>query len=172
MGLYFEEKQMFTQWWLWLVVGATTIGVNAAFVYAVIQQLVMGVPVGDKPLGDEALLIMSVLVMTASTGMALLFFNSVLEVRVDNRSLEYRYPPIMRTWRRIEHSDIRDARLRKYYLAGYGIKRSLDGTRMLTVKGTDGVELSLESGTRLLIGTQRPEEFLAAVRRMAHPKEM
>jgi len=171
MGFYFEEKQMFTQWWLWLIVGATTIGINAVFIYAVIQQLVLGVPVGEEPLGDEALLILSVLILSVSTGLSLLFFNTVLEVRIDNRSLEYRYAPLMRSWRRIENSGIRQVRHRKYYLPGYGIKRDFDGTRILTVKGHDGVELTLEGGSRLMIGTQQPQEFLAALKKMTHDNE-
>lgn len=167
MGFYFQERQMFTQWWLWLIIGATTLGINSVFIYAVTQQLVLGVPVGDEPLGDEALLILSVMIISVSTGLALLFFNTVLEVRIDNRSIEYRYVPLMRTWRRIENRGIQSVRLRRYYLAGYGIKRDFDGTRMLTVKGHDAVELTLDGGSRLMIGTQQPEEFLAAVKKMA-----
>ena len=115
---------------------------------------------------DEALLILGVIVMTASTGLLLLFFNSVLEVRIDNRAIEYRYAPLIRSWRRIEAADIRSAQARRYYLTGYGVKRDHEGTRLLTVKGSHGVELSLTSGTRMMIGTQMPEQFLAAVQKM------
>jgi hypothetical protein len=166
MAFYFEERQSFTQWWLWLIAGTTTLCIDGAFMYAIFQQLILGVPLGQKPLEDEGLLILGVVVITASTGMLLLFFNSVLEVRIDKRAIEYRYAPLIRSWRRIEATDIRSARARRYYLTGYGVKRDLEGTRLLTVKGTHGVELSLISGTRMMIGTQKPEQFLAAVEKM------
>lgn len=168
MAFYFQERQTFTQWWLWLIVGATTLSINSLFIYGIVQQLVLGIPWGDEPLGDEVLLMLSVVILTVSTGLSLLFFNSVLEVRIDNRSLEYRYAPLIRTWRRVEADAVKDAKQRRYFLPGYGIKRDFDGTRIFTVKGREGIELTLAGGTRLLIGTQQPDQFLAAVRKMKH----
>ena len=166
MKPYFEERQTFTQWWLWLIVGATTIGINVLFIQAVVQQLIMGTPWGREPMSDESLLILSVVVLTVSTGLSLLFFATVMEVRVDKRAIEYRYTPLIRSWRRIERESIRDVRRRRNYFMGHGVKRSWDGTRALSVKGIDGIELTLDGGSKIFLGSQQPEEFRSAVERM------
>ena len=171
MSLYFEERQTFTQWWLWLIVGATTIGINILFIQAVVQQLIMGVPWGNKPMSDEGLVILSVVVLSASTGLSLLFFVTVMEVRIDKRAIEYRYAPLIRGWRRIERESIRDVRQRRSFI-GHGVKRTLDGTRHLSVKGLDGVELTLEGGSRIFFGTQQPDQFRSAVERLVKSNTM
>ena len=172
MGFHFEERQTFTQLWLWLIVGATTIGINGLFVQAVIQQLILGTPWGDKPLNDETLLILSVVVLTVSTGLSLLFFVTVMEVRIDKRAIEYRYAPLIRSWRRIERESIRDFKKRRNYFEGHGVKRKLDGTRMLSVKGVDGIELTLDGGSRIFFGTQQPGEFISAVEKMVQSNQI
>jgi hypothetical protein len=166
MGFYFEERQTFTQWWLWLVVGATTIGINALFVQAIIQQLVMEIPWSREPMSDESLVILSVVVLTASTGLSLLFFVSAMEVRVDSRAIEYRYTPLIREWKRIEREAIREFQQRRSYFMGHGVKRGMNGSRLLSVKGTHGVELTLDGGNRIFLGTQQPEQLLAALEKM------
>lgn len=166
MGFYFQERQTFTQWWLWLIVGASTLSINSMLIYGVVHQLVMGIPWGNEPLSDEGLLVLAVVVMTVSTGVTLLFFNSVLEVRVDSRAVEYRYAPLIRNWRRIEGPAISTFRHRRYFLPGYGVKRDFDGTRVFTVKGHDGIELTVDGGNRFLIGTQQPAEFLTALKKL------
>jgi hypothetical protein len=172
MALYFEERQTFTQWWLWIIVGATTVGINALFIQAVIQQLILGIPWGEKPLNDETLLILSVVVLSVSTGLSLLFFITVMEVRIDKRAIEYRYAPLIRNWRRIERESIREFKQRESYLVGHGVKRKLDGTRVLSVKGTTGIELTLDGGSRIFFGTQQPERFKSAIEKMVTSNEI
>jgi hypothetical protein len=166
MGFYFEERQTFTQWWLWLIVGATTIGINALFVEAIIQQLVLGIPWSREPLSDEALLMLSVVILTVSTGLSLLFFVSAMEVRIDNNAIEYRYTPLIREWKRIERETISGFRQRRNYFTGHGVKRGLDGSRLLSVKGSEGVEVTLHGGNRIFLGSQRSEQFLFALQKM------
>jgi hypothetical protein len=52
---------------------------------------------------------------------------------------------------------------------GWGIRRGRDGERVLNARGDRGVRLSLTDGTRLLIGSQRPEELAAALKRAMQP---
>lgn len=42
---------------------------------------------------------------------------------------------------------------------GWGIRRSRSGDRVLNARGDRGVRLTLEDGSLLLIGSQRPEEL-------------
>jgi hypothetical protein len=52
---------------------------------------------------------------------------------------------------------------------GWGIRRGRDGERVLNARGNRGVRLDLSDGTRLLIGSQRPEALAAALERAMRP---
>jgi hypothetical protein len=49
--------------------------------------------------------------------------------------------------------------------AGWGIRMGRDGERVLTARGNRGVRIELSDGTRLLIGSQRPEDLAIALER-------
>ena len=42
---------------------------------------------------------------------------------------------------------------------GWGIRNGPDGERVLNARGDRGVRLQLQDGTRLLIGSQRPDDL-------------
>jgi hypothetical protein len=46
---------------------------------------------------------------------------------------------------------------------GWGIRAGRDGERVLNARGNRGVRLELSDGTRLLIGSQRPEELAETI---------
>lgn len=169
MSIFFEEKQRFTQWWLWLVMSPIIAAVSGLFIYGIVQQIIFGTPWGDKPMSDEGLIVFGIFTVTLCVGLALLFFNALLEIRVDKRAIEYRYSPIIRNWKRIERESIAEFRIKKYF-TGHGIGREFNGTRKLTVKGNKAIEFKLSNGVRIMIGTQQPDEFAAAVKRMMNPK--
>lgn len=52
---------------------------------------------------------------------------------------------------------------------GWGIRISRDGVRALSARGNRGVRLDLADGTRLLIGSQRPEELALALEQTVQP---
>jgi hypothetical protein len=172
MAVYFQERQTYTQWWLWAIAGSVTIGINALFINGVITQLVFGIPWTNEPLSDEMLVTISVIVLSVSTGLSLLFFVTVMEVRIDNRAIEYRYVPFIREWRRIEREAVREIRQRRNYFYGHGVKRGFDGSRMLSIKGTVGIEVTLDGGKKIFFGTQQPEEFKSAVEKMVQSNKI
>ena len=49
---------------------------------------------------------------------------------------------------------------------GWGIRSGRDGERVLNARGNRGVRLELADGTRLLIGSQRPEELAETIERV------
>lgn len=53
---------------------------------------------------------------------------------------------------------------------GWGIRRGRDGERVLNARGSRGVRLTLTDGSRLLIGSQRPEELARALDQALHPE--
>jgi hypothetical protein len=52
---------------------------------------------------------------------------------------------------------------------GWGIRSGRDGERVLNARGNRGVRLDLIDGTRLLIGSQRPEALAVAIERALRP---
>jgi hypothetical protein len=52
---------------------------------------------------------------------------------------------------------------------GWGIHSGRDGERALIARGNRGVRLELADGTRLLIGSQKPETLAEAIERASHP---
>lgn len=170
MKALFEEKQKFTQWWLWLIVGSATLVVLVIFLEGVYKQLIVGEPWGEHPLSDDALITLSILAVTAMVLTLIAFFNTVLEIVVDRGSIKYRYFPLIRQWKRIEREEIQNFEARTFYLSGYGVKRDLRGNRSITIKGHRAVALTMQNGKTLMLGTQQPEEFLSALRKMKNSR--
>ncbi len=52
---------------------------------------------------------------------------------------------------------------------GWGIRSGRDGERVLNARGNRGVRLDLADGSRLLIGSQRPEAVAVALERAMRP---
>jgi hypothetical protein len=53
----------------------------------------------------------------------------------------------------------------------WGIRRGRDGERVLIARGNRGVRLELQDGSKLLIGSQRPEALATALERAMRPGE-
>ena len=52
---------------------------------------------------------------------------------------------------------------------GWGIRVGRDGERVLNARGNQGVRVHMSDGTRLLIGSQRPEELARVIDGFLHP---
>ena len=52
---------------------------------------------------------------------------------------------------------------------GWGVLTGRDGERVLNARGNRGVRIDLIDGTRLLIGSQRPEALAVAIERALRP---
>lgn len=93
---------------------------------------------------------------------ALLLFGT-LTVEVDRESVLIRFGPgVIR--QRFPLSEVRAVRLvRNKWYYGWGI-RIIPGGWLYCVSGLDAVELEMASGPRHRIGTDRPQELLAAIR--------
>ena len=79
--------------------------------------------------------------------------------------------PIYR--REVSITDIRRYHVVQYRpivdYGGWGIRAGRDGERVLTARGNRGVRLELADGTKLLIGSQRPEELAETIERARRP---
>ena len=156
--LYFEE-QRFRQFWLWLTLLATAGGTW----YALIAQVLLGTPLGDRPAPD---LVLVLLWAVFGVGLPVLFFAArlVTEVREDALYLNFVLFPFTR--RRIRYDELLEARSVSYRpirdYGGWGIRYGRGG-RAYNVSGNEGVQLEFRDGKRLLIGSQNAGRLALAI---------
>lgn len=158
-SLLFRETQYFRQPWIWLIV----LGIFALFAYLIVQQLILGKPVGNNPASDTELII---LVVIFGLGLPLLFFMTKLVVEVRDDGLYIRFFPFHFSFRKIPLEDLKTCEARTYSplkeYGGWGIRYGPKG-KAYNVSGNRGVQLEPANGKRILIGSQKPEELAEAI---------
>jgi len=147
----FEEKQRFTQWWLWLIL-------LAACIIPFIPVLM-----GLDSQTDQwlSLLAMSVLLFLI---VGLLFLIQ-LKTTLDEEGVHYQFIPFHFKQKTILWQDIKSAEVRKYEplkeYGGWGIKGYSNKNKAYNVKGNLGLQVVLKNGNKILFGTQKDEELKA-----------
>jgi hypothetical protein len=157
--ILFREVQRFHQFWLWALVAFLT-GVSWV---GFVQQLVLNVPFGTRPAPDIVVIGMWVLFGLVFPVMALIA-GLITEVRGDG--IYIRYIPFHRQFRTMPFDAIQTYEtkiyrpLREY--GGWGIRYG-SGGKVYNVSGNRGVQLVLQSGRRILIGSQNPDALINAI---------
>jgi hypothetical protein len=158
-GELFREVQRFRQWWVLLLV----IGLAGLAWYASVQQVILAAPFGSKPAPDIILYLTVALI-----GIGLPWFMFAMKmttvVRVDR--IDIRFFPLHS--RSIPFTEIRSYRVREYRpileYGGWGIRMTRKNGRAYNVSGKQGLQLELVDGKKILIGTQKAEELMEALR--------
>jgi hypothetical protein len=163
--VHYREAQHFTQWWLWIIV----LGVAAAAWWAFIQQIFVGRPIGENPAPNWAVVLIWLLF---GLGLPFMFETLTLVIEVLPDGLRVRFRPF--TKRFIPISAISEVEARKYNAlkeyGGWGIKGWSAKKMAYNVKGEWGAELTLSDGRKVLLGTQRPKELVAAIEPLLNKK--
>lgn len=152
----FNEIQRFRIKWAW----AGVIAINGLFIYAIIQQVLLGKPFGTKPAPDFVLILVEVFLLL------LLFF--ILSIRLktsySEEGIEYRFSPFHLKARFIYWHELRDAYIREYNslyeYGGWGIRlgSAKAGRAINTSESCNkGLQLQFKNGKLLLIGTKDPD---------------
>ena len=155
----FREEQRFSQIWVWLIV----IGVAALIWYSTFTQIIQRRPFGEHPAPNTLLIIFWFLF---GIGMPALLLSArlITEVRMDG--IYIRFFPFHFSYREIAFHDLKSFEVRRYNAlreyGGWGIRYGPQG-KAYNVGGNRGIQLVLTDGKRILIGSQKPEEFLAAI---------
>jgi hypothetical protein len=161
----FLEIQCFNQLWLWAIQLGVSVPLVGVFTYGMWQQLVRGLPWGDRPMSDSALVLTSTLLIVSLLSVMWLLRTMQLTVEEQDDGLSIHFPPFVRRkipWNGIQSFEVRTYHpLREY--GGWGIRYGGSG-KAYNVAGNRGVQLHLKSGERLLIGSQRPDELVQAMR--------
>ena len=162
----FTEVQRFRQWWVWLLV----ILVAGVSWYGFIQQIVLKKPFGSNPAPDPVMIM-----IWAIFGLFFpaLFYSIKLVTEVRYDGLYVRFFPLQFHSHKISYVEIKDYEVRTYSAlkeyGGYGIRYGKKG-KAYNVYGNKGIQIEFLDGKSLLIGSQRPEEFLQALQSVVRKK--
>jgi len=158
---FYTEEQRFHQPWIWLGLGVAVLSLIPLW-YGLYVQLVEGVPWGDRPSSDEVLALTVIGTTVVILGITVVFFNARLVVSIDAEGLDYRFIPFHRRVHTIPWSEVSRVYLRTYRpileYGGWGIRFGTGG-KAYNVSGTDGLQLELKTGKKILIGTRNPVEI-------------
>jgi hypothetical protein len=156
----FKETQRFTQWWLWLILGA----VNLLFLFGFFKQVIIGQPFGDKPMSDTGMAVATFLTILLS----LFFFSFRLETIIKADGIYVRFFPFHRKFKHYPWSAISRSYVRKYApiteYGGWGLRYGMFGKgTAFNVSGNQGLQLEFTDQKKLLIGTNKPEVLTSAL---------
>lgn len=159
----FIERQKFKQWWLWLILS----GINGLFIFGVYKQVLGGQQFGDKPMSNEGLLFAAGLTIL----LTILFLNFRLETQIKKDGIYVRFFPFHLsfkhfTWDKIAKSFVRKYRPISEY-GGWGLRLGFFGKgKAYNVSGDNGLQLEFTDHTKLLIGTNKPDELTATLEKI------
>jgi hypothetical protein len=107
--------------------------------------------------------------LIVGVGLILLFLVLELTVTVRPAEIDIRFRPLTR--RRIPLAALRSGEARTYRplreYGGWGVRRGWGGGWAYNVRGNRGVQLELEDGTSILVGSQHADELAAAIQSAA-----
>lgn len=143
-----------TQWWLWaILLGTMGVVLWRIIEKAVARQLSWAELLSTTGLWVPILLPVAILVF---------FYVASLKTDVDSTGIRIRYFPMWKT--HIPCEQIESAEIIRYGFVGYGIRFSIRHGTVYNAKGNRGLQIAKKNGSKILLGTQRPEELLAAVK--------
>lgn len=155
----FQEKQRFTQWWLWAII--------------VISLLFGAFSVYNQFIEGEISKTIFLLYTLFEASILLLFFTLRLETTITTEEIQILYFPFHWKKRKYPFSTIKKMEVITYSpigdYGGWGVRLSSNG-KAFNVKGDKGLKLYFEHQKPLLIGTQKPEELESIIKKLTHEK--
>ena len=153
MTFLYRENQRFRQWWLWLILAINCILVGFVF----FKQVVRSVPVGDNPIPNTWLILITSLLAL----IVLFFWRAELRIRITYDEINMRFHPMYS--KKFFWDEIKSAEVIRYDFVGYGLRLYTKYGSVFNISGRWGLAIELHSGTKFLIGTQRPDSLRAVV---------
>ena len=155
----FEEEQRFRQWWVWVALAGPVVIMWWGF----FQQIVRDEPWGDNPAPDWLMVVLWVAFGIVLPGFIL---TLTLVTMVDESGVRVHFRPIrVRAHFRYEsierHGAISYRPIREF--GGWGIRWAGKGRRAWSVSGKRAVQLFLDDGREVVIGSTRADELDLAI---------
>ncbi len=155
----FQEVQQFRQDWLWVILVFSSVMVVATTGPFVISDILSG-----NVSSETALLLTSIILFGFGLPLFFYWLKMITEVRKDG--IYIRFFPFSR---KILFPGLKSYVARTYRpigeYGGWGVRCNWGGKGMAyNVSGNRGVQLELTSGKRILVGSQKPDELVRAIR--------
>ncbi len=173
--ILFKEEQKFGAK-VYLIMLPVFILIIVIFGIGFYKQLYLGEPWGDEPMTDNGLIFTFLLIIAFMIVLSVLMFKMKLITEIRDDGLYFKYPPLINKFRHFKPEIIEKYEVRKYRAireyGGYGLKGRKPGRRgrkygmAYNVSGDTGLQLYLNDGTKVLIGTQRGEAIKYAMDKM------
>jgi hypothetical protein len=146
----FVETQRFTQWWLWLFL----LALGLFPIYLIYKQLIMGIPVGQKPMPDFGVIIFSLFIYAIT----FLFAAFKLSTEVTDKEIKIRFFPFVT--KSFSWEDITSAKIVNYgFVGGWGIRLGSKYGTVYNMKGKMGMAFETKNGKKFCLGTQKESEL-------------
>lgn len=147
MEIFFEEKQKFNQWWLWVI-------------------LVLFPILSVWPFKAYEINIYHVLIGIA---LPLFFYFLELRIKINKEGLYYQFFPIHFKRYLIKIQEIEKIEAIKYNplldYGGWGIRHGIRG-KAYNVRGNKGVKIYLLTGKNILFGSQKHKELQTVLQQL------
>lgn len=158
----FVERQAYKQVWVWILL----LAVNGFLLYNLARQFFAE---GRSYDGNTVATIVSCSVFVLVLATTILFFVMQLDSEIRADGIYYRFYPFHKQMRRIKMEEITEAYVRKYNpiveYGGWGPKKGPSG-QAYNVSGNWGIQLVLNNGHRVLLGTKNPEAARQALKQV------
>ncbi len=169
--IYFREEQRYTQWWVWLLLLLIFAVSVLPLWYGVYVQVVEQREWGDQPMTTDKLIVVSVLMTIFVSAIIWLFAVQKLETEVTSEAFRFRFLPFIRKWRVIKPNEVAEYKIGPYNpvstYGGWGIRSvGKSNGKAYTISGKTGLLITLTSGSKILIGTQRKDALKYAMEKM------
>ena len=159
--IIFKEEQRFRQLWLWVFI---IFGSLIPWLGLIIQ-VIHGKQFGNNPAPDWIVILIW---LVFGIGLPLFFYSIKLITEVRKDGIHLRFFPFHRKFKSYYYSDIESYEARKYKpireYGGWGIRFVIGGIAY-NVYGNKGLQLVLKNKKKILVGTQKPEEFYQAIKK-------
>ena len=166
--ILFSEQQRFKQWWFWLIF----LGIDTLFLVGVYKQIIRGQQFGDKPMSNEGLIIITIIVVLLTVAFALI----KLETQVKHDGIYVRFFPFRISFKHYPWDSISSSFVRKYRplveYGGWGVRFSVFGSgTAYNVSGNIGLQLIFTNKKKLLIGTKKPDQLTEVLNKIGQLKK-
>ena len=169
----FEEVQSYRQcrafWYAFIVLSLL---IFVPVLYGMYGQLALGIPWGNKPMKDDGVIALF-FVLVFIDGIVMIALLAVkMEVYVDEKGIHYKSHISKAKWATISIQslasyEIRQKRRTIFEPGGISFHKKYAGKMTCSIlRGGRHLELTLTNQSKVLLGTQRPDEFARAIRKM------
>jgi hypothetical protein len=167
----YNETQTIRKPWIWLIFFVATTATVVFFSIGINQQIIHGIPYGDKPMPDSGLIGSGLFSLIIMAGVIVLVYKAKLVIEISEHAIQFRFPPFISKYKVIGREEIERFEIREYRpireYGGWGIRLGIRKSGIAyNVHGNIGLQLYLVNGKKILLGTQRKDAIKDAMKKM------